>query len=56
MTGLRRGDFDGKVVTTRWEVAPGPAERALTGLTGNGGFGAPMGRDGTYTLTYEVTS
>jgi hypothetical protein len=40
---------------TRWEVVPGAGKGALKGLTGKGGFGAPMGDKGTYTLTYELT-
>jgi hypothetical protein len=51
---LLRGDFNGKKATTKWEVVPGTARGALKGLTGKGGFGAPMGSKGEYTLTYEL--
>jgi len=50
-----RGYYDGKRAVTRWEVVPGAGKGALRGLTGKGGFGAPMGDKGTYTLTYELT-
>jgi hypothetical protein len=52
---LLRGDFDGKVATTTWEVVPDSARGGLKGLTGKGGFGAPMGSQGKYTLTYDIT-
>jgi hypothetical protein len=51
---LLRGEFDGKEATTKWEVVPGAAKGGLKGLTGKGGFGAPMGDKGTYTLTYDI--
>ena len=51
---LLRGKFDGKKATTKWEVAPGAGKRGLKGLTGKGGFGAPMGSKVKYTLTYEI--
>jgi hypothetical protein len=51
---LLRGDYDGKKATTKWEVVPGAAKGALKGLSGKGGFGAPMGDKGRYTLTYEI--
>ncbi|MEP6751442.1 MAG: DUF3224 domain-containing protein [Candidatus Dormiibacterota bacterium] len=51
---LLRGDFDGKDATTKWEVVPDTAKGALKGLSGRGGFGAPMGSQGKYTLTYEL--
>jgi len=51
---LLRGDFDGKEAKTKWEVVPGTAKGALKGLSGRGGFGAPMGSKGKYTLTYEL--
>lgn len=53
---LLRGDFDGKVATTKWEVVPGTGKGGLKGLTGKGGFGAPMGSKGKYTLTYDITN
>jgi hypothetical protein len=49
-----RGYYDGKRAVTRWEVVPGAGKGALKGLTGKGGFGAPMGSKGTYTLAYEL--
>lgn len=52
---LLRGEFDGKEATTKWEVVPGAATGDLKGLTGKGGFGAPMGSKGKYTLTYDIT-
>ena len=51
---LLRGEFDGKEATTKWEVVPGAAKGGLKGLTGKGGFGAPMGSKGKYTLTYDI--
>ena len=50
-----RGYYDGKRAVTRWEVVPGAGKGALKGLTGKGGFGAPMGSKGTYTLAYEFS-
>jgi hypothetical protein len=52
---LVKGKFDGKKATTRWEVVPGAGKGALKGLSGKGGFGAPHGNKGEYTLTYELT-
>ena len=49
-----RGKYDGKVADTKWEVVPGAAKGDLKGLTGKGGFGAPMGSKGKYKLTYEL--
>ena len=51
---LLRGRYDGKEATTKWEVVPAAAKGALLGLSGKGGFGAPMGDKGKYTLTYEI--
>ena len=51
---MLRGKFDGREATTRWEVVSGAAKGGLKGLTGKGGFGAPMGSKGKYTLTYEL--
>ena len=49
-----RGEFDGKEAKTRWEVVPGAAKGSLKGLSGRGGFGAPHGSKGEYTLTYDL--
>ena len=49
-----RGKFDGKKAATRWEVVPGASKGGLKGLTGKGGFSAPMGSKGEYNLTYEL--
>jgi hypothetical protein len=51
---LLRGEFDGKEATTKWAVVPGAAKGDLKGLSGKGGFGAPMSSKGKYTLTYEL--
>lgn len=51
---LLRGKFDGKTATTKWEVVSDAGKGALKGLTGRGGFGAPMGSKGKYTLTYDL--
>ncbi len=51
---LLRGKFDGKEATTKWEVVAGAAKGDLKGLSGKGGFGAPMGSQGKYTLTYDI--
>jgi hypothetical protein len=51
---LLRGKFDGRKATTKWEVVPGAAKGDLKGLSGKGGFGAPMGSQGKYTLTYDI--
>ena len=51
---LLRGKYDGKEATTKWEVVQDAAKGALKGLTGKGGFGAPMGSKGKYTLTYDM--
>jgi hypothetical protein len=37
-------------------VVPGTGKGGLKGLTGKGGFGAPMGSKGKYTLTYDITN
>jgi len=49
-----RGKFDGKKADTKWEVVRGASKGDLIGLTGKGGFGAPMGSKGKYKLTYEL--
>ena len=49
-----RGRFDGKKAATRWEVVRGASKGGLLGLTGKGGFSAPMGSKGEYNLTYEL--
>jgi hypothetical protein len=49
-----RGKYDGKQALTKWEVVPGASKGGLKGLTGKGGYSAPMGSKGKYTLTYEV--
>jgi uncharacterized protein DUF3224 len=51
---LLRGEFDGKEAKTKWEVVPGASKGDLKGLTGKGGFGAPHGSEGKYTLTYDI--
>jgi len=51
---LLRGRYDGKDATTKWEVVPDAGKGGLKGLSGKGGFGAPMGSKGKYTLTYEL--
>lgn len=51
---LLRGWFDGKEAVTKWEVVPGAGKGELKGLSGKGGFGAPMGSKGKYTLTYDI--
>jgi hypothetical protein len=50
-----RGHFDGKRAVTTWEVVPGAARGGLKGISGKGSYGAPMGSQGTYTLTYKFT-
>jgi Protein of unknown function (DUF3224) len=52
---LLRGKFDGKKAVTRWSVVPGTAKGGLKGLTGSGGYSAPMGSKGRYELLYDVT-
>jgi hypothetical protein len=49
-----RGKFDGTKATTKWEVVPGAGKGAIKALRGKGGFGAPMGSKGTYTLAYDI--
>jgi hypothetical protein len=51
---LLRGKYNGKEATTKWEAVPNASKGSLKGLTGKGGFGAPMGSKGKYTLTYEI--
>ena len=52
---LLRGEYDGKEAKTKWEVVPGAAKGDLKGLSGKGGFGAPHGSKGKYTLTYDLS-
>ncbi|HEY2599818.1 MAG TPA: DUF3224 domain-containing protein [Candidatus Dormibacteraeota bacterium] len=51
---LLRGKFDGKQAVTKWSVVPDAARGGLKGLTGSGGFSAPMGSKGRYELLYDV--
>ena len=51
---LLRGEYDGKEAVTKWQVIPGAGRGALKDMTGRGGFSAPMGSKGKYSLTYEA--
>ena len=51
---LLRGVYDGKEAVTKWQVVPGAGRGALKDVTGRGGFSAPMGSKGKYSLTYEA--
>jgi hypothetical protein len=51
---LLRGVYDGKEAVTKWQVVPGAGKGALKDVTGRGGFSAPMGSKGKYSLTYEA--
>lgn len=48
------GAFDGKAAKGDWSVVAGSETGDLRGLQGKGGFVAPLGPTGTYTLDYEV--
>ena len=51
---LLRGVYNGKEAVTKWQVVPGAGKGDLKDLTGRGGFSAPMGSKGKYSLTYEA--
>ena len=51
---LLRGVYDGKEAVTKWQIVPGAGRGALKDVTGRGGFSAPMGSKGKYSLTYEA--
>jgi hypothetical protein len=44
------GTFDGTVASGSWAVVAGSGTGGLEGMTGEGGFEAPMGDTPTYTL------
>lgn len=48
------GSFDGSEARGDWTVVPGSGSGDLRGLSGKGGFSAPLGSEGTVTLDYEV--
>ncbi len=48
------GVFDGTVATWTGTVLDGMASGALTGLRGDGSFGAPHGSTASYELEYEL--
>lgn len=49
------GTFDGKAARGTWSVVPGMGSGGLKDLNGMGGFDAPLGPDGTYTLHYNLS-
>jgi len=49
-----KGTFDGKAAKGAWSVGLGAETGDLRGLRGQGGFEAPLGPNGTYTLDYEL--
>jgi hypothetical protein len=49
-----KGTFDGKAAQGAWSVVAGSETGDLRGLRGQGGFTAPLGPNGTYTLDYEL--
>jgi hypothetical protein len=48
------GSFDGSEAKGDWKVVPGSGSGELQGLSGEGGFSAPLGSEGTIMLDYEV--
>lgn len=48
------GTFDGKAARGTWSVIPGMGTGGLANLNGMGGFEAPLGPDGSYTLHYNL--
>ena len=49
------GEFDGKVAAGSWTVVDGSATKELVGLYGSGSFEAPMGKEPTYDIEYELS-
>jgi hypothetical protein len=47
------GTFDGKIAEGEWKVVPGSGTEELRGLTGTGGFSAPLGPEASVTLDYD---
>jgi hypothetical protein len=48
------GTFDGTTARGTWSVVPNMGSGDLKGLNGMGGFEAPLGPDGNYSLNYNV--
>ncbi|HWG64462.1 MAG TPA: DUF3224 domain-containing protein [Streptosporangiaceae bacterium] len=48
------GSYDGHDATSNLEVVPGSGTGDLAGLRGQGGYAAPPGSTGSYTLDYEL--
>jgi hypothetical protein len=48
------GEFDGGAARGTWTVVPGSASGELKGLSGKGGFEAPLGPQATTTLEYDL--
>jgi hypothetical protein len=44
------GRFDGEEATGAWTIVPGSGTAGLAGITGTGGFRAPMGGTPSFTL------
>ena len=49
-----RGNFNGKAATWEAEVVAGSGTRELSGLVGNGTFGAPHGPTASFDLDYKL--
>jgi len=48
------GEFDGGAARGTWTVVPGSASNELKGLSGEGGFEAPLGPQATTSLEYTL--
>ena len=48
------GTFDGQAARGKWTVVAGLGTGELRKLGGEGGFEAPLGPAGTYTLAYDL--
>jgi hypothetical protein len=48
------GTFDGETARATWTVVEGSGTGDLMGITGQGGFDAPLGDDATYSLDVNL--
>jgi hypothetical protein len=49
-----KGTFDGKEAKGDWDVVAGSGSGELEGLTGSGGFSAPLGSTAEFNLDYDL--
>jgi hypothetical protein len=50
------GDFDGKTAKGNWSLIDGSGTDELTGISGEGAFGAPHGSTAEYQIEYDLAA